>query len=317
MSSHGHAAARRISTACARSPHQSTVGARNLVRVKSTLAVAVTLVAAAAIGCAPSPRVQPKSSADGAASEAAPFQPFTPSGGAGASAAAGGGAGGGAAHVQELVSDFEQAGGALVVSSGAPPRNGAWYTYEDNSPTCMPIPMPGTPYLPAMPPPPGSPGGGLALHALWSGCVRWGAGIAAQLNRPPAEQRPGEGSVVAYDLTGYTGLTFHVMVTPGRAGALRVMFPMTDDTQVAYGGSCDEALVGMGQCNDAHQMIVMLPTDGKWTTVTVSFADPAFRQEGWGRPFRWNPAHVTTIQIQSAQPAASYDFWIDDVYLTR
>jgi hypothetical protein len=34
----------------------------------------------------------------------------------------------------------------------------------------------------------------------------------------------------------------------------------------------------------------------------------------WGAVFPWNPQHVLAIQIQSADKAESYDFWIDDLY---
>jgi hypothetical protein len=51
--------------------------------------------------------------------------------------------------------------------------------------------------------------------------------------------------------------------------------------------------------------------------VTVRFDDPAFRQQGWGQPFAWNPADVLGIQFQSIVEGGLFDFWIDDVMLVR
>ena len=33
--------------------------------------------------------------------------------------------------------------------------------------------------------------------------------------------------------------------------------------------------------------------------------------------FPWNPAHVTSIQIQSANKVEPYDFYIDDMYFIK
>ena len=49
----------------------------------------------------------------------------------------------------------------------------------------------------------------------------------------------------------------------------------------------------------------------------MRFTDVGFRQEGWGALFDWNPADVTSIQIQSVDKAETYDFWIDDISLLR
>ena len=67
-------------------------------------------------------------------------------------------------------------------------------------------------------------------------------------------------------------------------------------------------------------MVFALPTNGTWTQITVKFSDTTkFKQEGWGQTFPWNPTHVTSIQIQSqgTEIGQSYDFWLDDIYLTK
>ena len=49
---------------------------------------------------------------------------------------------------------------------------------------------------------------------------------------------------------------------------------------------------------------------GRWT-------DATFIQEVWGAIFTWNPAHVTSIQIQAQNKVESYDFFIDDMYFIK
>ena len=48
------------------------------------------------------------------------------------------------------------------------------------------------------------------------------------------------GPKVPYDLTGYTGITFWAMSSTTADNKLRVKIPMTDETKIADGGSCDE-----------------------------------------------------------------------------
>jgi hypothetical protein len=209
-----------------------------------------------------------------------------------------------------LVSDFEQPDQAIVVPVGVPPRQGTWFSYSDGNPACNQAPVPGQIYEPATPPLP-SPAGGLALHASWVGCKFAGAG--ARL----ADDGSG-GRLAPYDLSGYTGLTFWALPFGDAHPALRVTLPMTDDARIADGGDCDEGRVGPGKCNDAHGLVVPVPPGiDKWMKILVRFDDPEFAQQGWGAQFPWNPTHVTAIQIESVDPQAGANFWIDDVELTR
>ena len=256
-------------------------------------AVAIALVLAAA-ACAPAPRIAPPR--DSSAQETSPFQPFTPARG----------------YPELLLSDFDEPGVASVVTAGTPPRHGVWYAYNDGSPTCAQMPSPQEPYLTSKPTTPAPGSGGQALHAAWRGCSTWGAGVAAQLNGPEGDAGA---RVLPYDLSGYTGVTFWAKSEPVPDGLLRVMFPMIDDTEVKFGGLCDEALVGPGRCNDAYQTLVVVSAAATWQQFVVPFS--SLSQQGWGERFTWNPAHVTTIQLQAPGAGSLADFWIDDVYLTR
>ena len=240
---------------------------------------------------------------------------LVPDGGSGGSA--GNPGTGGGDPFDEKVSDFEDLAVATVVHSGTPPRNGFWYAYSDGSATCAQAPSRDATYV-GEPPPTAAPSGqagSLALHARWTGCTTWGAGVGADINVPEA---PGGGTYtgpkVPYDLSKFTGLTFFAMATPGTDTRLRVKLPMLANTPTEDGGAC---LDGADRCGDAWGEVFVLPSNGNWKQVTVRFSDAAFAQEGWGASFAWNPADVTSIQIQSTDSTETYDFWIDDMYFIR
>jgi hypothetical protein len=260
-------------------------------------------------------------------------------GGAGGAAGTGGAPDGGGASdsggspalkPENIISDFEQADAATVAMVGNPPRNGDWYTYNDDSPqgtdsTCVQTP-PGQPQSPngqwvpyggEVPPGGVRPGatGLRALHGLWRGCGVWGAGVGANLNWP-VEPDGGvdAGSVLPlpYDVSPFAGVTFWAMGSAISDTALRIKLTMTDEIQVEFGGRCVDGPTLA--CNDDWGERFDLPADGTWKQFTVRWSDPGFHQEGWGTPFSWDPKHVLGIQIQSAVPAVTYDFWIDDLY---
>jgi hypothetical protein len=229
-----------------------------------------------------------------------------------------------------LLSDFEDPAAAVVVQAGTPPRNGYWFTYGD--PTCTQlVPANGAMYLPMVPPTPSpGPSGNTAIHAQWNGCSEWGAGIGADLAQPAAaDGGMYDGPKVPYDLTGYKGVVFWGRTDPAADNKFRVKLNMRRETKIADGGTgataeffCDEndPAIGVGKCSDAWGQTFTLPIAGNWSQVVVMFSDTAkFRQEGWGKAFPWNPADVTSIQIQSqgTETSQPFDVWIDDVYLIK
>ena len=226
--------------------------------------------------------------------------------------------------VDGKLSDFEDIAVATIVQAGSPPRNGTWYTYNDGSATCLqaPAPMTGSvppqPYVPEAPAtsaPSGQPSA-YALHARWSDCTTWGAGIGADINTPLTPNGAVyTGPKVPYDLTPFTGVTFWAMATPGTDTSLRIKLPMRAETRIEGGGVCVES--DSHKCSDDWGEAFTLPSNGNWKQVTVRFVDAAFMQEAWGAVYPWNPTDVTSIQIQSRDQVKTYDFWIDDVYLIR
>jgi len=244
-----------------------------------------------------------------------------------------GGSGGDGSELrpENLISDFEGSAGATVTMDGNPPRNGRWFAYNDDNPkgtdpSCAQTPPSDTQRAPdppaaylGSPPPSGRPGtkGSQALHAQWSGCSAWGAGIGADLNDPTADGGTGGGTVrtkTAYDVTPFRGVTFWALSGASSAASLRLKFPMTDEAKVSEGGNCDETMVGAGKCSDDFGEPFTLPAGGSWKQFTIKWSDPTFNQVGWGAHFPWNPTHVTSIQIESVDVGSHYDFWVDDIY---
>jgi hypothetical protein len=255
-------------------------------------------------------------------------------GGSGCSSSGSGGSSGtggsGPGDPANRISDFEDIAAATVTADGTPARNGYWYTYNDDNPspatdpTCIQNPISGpqatgmnvpNPKYIGTSPPTTYPGatGSLALHAVWSGCGVWGAGVGADLNQPmQADGGTYTGPKVAYDVTAYKGVTFWAMATMGTDTALRMKFPMTDETKTTDGGICVDSATN--KCADDPGEQINLPSNGTWKQFTIKWADTSFKQEGWGAVFPWNPMHVTSVQIQSVDKTEGYDFWIDDLY---
>jgi len=242
----------------------------------------------------------------------------------------GSGGGGSVAEIsgENLISDFEDASAAIVANVGEPPRNGHWFAYNDDNPkgtdgSCAQVPPADVERAPQPPavyvgsaPPTARPGGtgSRALHAQWSGCVVWGAGIGADLNEPTADAGAAGGGKSVYDVTPFRGVTFWAMAGAGSDASLRMKFPMTDETKMADGGDCDESMLGPGKCSDNFGEPFSLPMGGTWKQFTIKWSDATFSQVGWGVHFPWNPTHVTSIQIESVDKGPAYDFWVDDIY---
>jgi hypothetical protein len=242
-------------------------------------------------------------------------------GGSGGSTGGGGTSGGPTVAAGDEISDFEDVAAATVLMQGG--RNGYWYTYNDDNPkgtdsTCVQDPPSGPQMTPPVTyfgtePPTKAPNttGSLALHGKWTGCSVWGAGIGADLGQPAQDGGTYTGPKVPYDVSAFKGITFWAMAAAGSDTALRIKLPMTDETKVEDGGICVES--STNKCSDDFGYKFSLPANGNWKQITVRWNDAAFVQEGWGAKFDWNPAHVTSIQIQSQDKNESYDFWIDDM----
>ena len=195
------------------------------------------------------------------------------------------------------------------MQTGSPPRNGTWYTYNDGSATCLQAPAPMTGSVPpqtyvargAADSAPSGQSGSLALHARWSDCTTWGAGIGADINTPlTPDGAVYTGPKVPYDLAPYTGITFWAMATPGTDVQLRMKLPMTAETRIEDGGRCTES--DTNKCSDDWGEAFTLPSNGNWKQVTVRFSDPLLAGRLGRRLLRGIRPTSPRIQIQSRRP---------------
>jgi hypothetical protein len=273
--------------------------------------------------------------------------------GCGSSGGGGGGAGGsggaGAACTSNdggvdpnMISNFEDGLGS-VLQIGTPPRNGAWYAYNDYTPTCEETPMaaPQCPDAATTPGPtthatlndPTVKGGACnstyALEFFGSGCTMF-QGVGTDLNTPlpPVVDGSAEpvlptcpGGVVTqplkvpYDVSGYKAITFW-----GRTGKMSIpsnqmvqfKMPMLDDTKTTDGGICVDST--SNKCSASFGKF--LAFTGAWQQFTLNFGAKGspgdLSQESWGAVFTWDPTRVVSIQFQPAADS-TFDVWIDDV----
>jgi hypothetical protein len=207
----------------------------------------------------------------------------------------------------DTISDFEDGTGSVLPSEG---RNGGWYTYVDGAATCM-----------VMPPPNGSataaeiPGGRcqsmFAMHFSGTGCTVFGAGVGTDLAAPAATADAGTSTPTAkvpYDVSGFTGISFWSRADKGVSMFFKM--PMTDETTTTDGGTCVDSTTA--KCSDDFGANIALTKN--WIKHTVMFS--TMKQQGWGKVFPWNPAHVTSIQFQVPM-TAPFDLWIDDVSFVK
>jgi hypothetical protein len=236
-----------------------------------------------------------------------PLMMLTSVGGGLLSSGCGGGGGGGGTSVDpaNLLSDFEDPAAATVVQLGG--RNGYWYSYNGSA-TCAQTPANMAAYVGDTPPTP-SPGmsAKMALHAVWTGCSVWGAGVGADIGQPALDGGMYTGPKVPYDVTPYTGITFYAMTSATADTKLRIKIPMTDETKIADGGSCDEAVVGVNKCSDDWEMVCQLPVSGAWTPITVKFSDATklSRRMGPDVPLEPGPRDRRSDQSQGSELSQS------------
>jgi hypothetical protein len=203
----------------------------------------------------------------------------------GASSSQGGGV---ADPPPDLIDDLESGSGAIISHQG---RVGAWFSYNDKTPSGTQYPVMGTPFTPS------SQGYGSALGANThgDGFTSWGAGMGFDLNNAGSTATTRQ----PYDLSGYMGVSFWARGDV----VIRFMVATLDTLDGSDGGECD------GICDDMHGVDISL--GDVWAEHSVDFA--ALAQHGWGTPVAFDAAGALAMQFQTA--ATDFDIWIDDVRL--
>jgi len=196
---------------------------------------------------------------------------------------------------QELIDDMEDGDGSILAASG---RIGAWYTYNDATPTAIQKPPAMTPFTMEAG---GRDGKGYAAAMSGSGFTVWGAGMGFNLHDP------GDGmngsAKITYDASAYSGIAFWAKAGPGSVTSLRVN--VSDKNTDPAGAVCAPA----DKCNDHFGKDIHLTE--AWTLYTMTFAE--LLQLGWGQSFSsLDIAHLYAIQFQVAK-GVTFDVWLDDV----
>jgi predicted chitinase len=203
--------------------------------------------------------------------------------------------------------DFEIAGfttpvtGANVVNMTWPARdgrNGSWHQYSDPAAMASMVLAPtGTG---------GSPDSAQAIHYK-GGKGMYGATLALPLGGAMASNEAG-----CYDASAYDGISFWIKGDTA-AGNTQVKFNVQSPVSepATTGGACNQG------CYDHFS--VMVPVTANWTRVKVAWSDlkrQACMVSNPATPPNFQPEkQILAISFQQVNPAAGFDFWIDDVIL--
>lgn len=198
---------------------------------------------------------------------------------------------------QELIDNMEdpERGGSIIDSADG--RVGAWYTYNDETPSGVQTP-PAAAFEPDTLEVPRE-GSKYAARSTGEGFIGWGAGFGFDLKNNGT-------SKLAYDASGYKGITFWAMTTEGNSPDVHVTF--NDISTSPEGGVCEPDTED--SCDDHFGANIVLER-GAWKEYTLLFSD--LTQEGWGRAAEaFSPNALFAIQF-NAGTNVKFDIWIDDI----
>jgi hypothetical protein len=198
----------------------------------------------------------------------------------------------------EIISDLES--GPVV--TGIVPGGGGWFSYKDSEPGSTLTPDPAN----FMTESPGLRGTMRAVHVIGKGfmpplsATNWGGGVGMALspNGPT-------------DLSEFTGITFLAksgVIGIGGVSDINVQIGTTD-TDPTY---C--TCLATANCYNTHSFLLRSVPQGE-TKYTVRFVD--LSQPNFGPHIPFNPTQVLTIIFSSNGPAPSFDFWIDEIRVSK
>ncbi len=197
----------------------------------------------------------------------------------------------------EMIDDMEANTGLVLAVKG---RSGAWFTYNDGTPSASQSPAAGGKFLPSMI----APARGASNYASrtdGSGFTTWGAGMGFNVNDPPSGQNQGVRST--YDASAYAGFVFWARVETGTTAAVRFNVP-NKDTDPA-GGVCSP----QSACSDYFGKNLILTET--WTEYVIAYKD--LQQLGWGQPVSsFDPKTLYGCQF-AVGANTTFDVWIDDI----
>jgi hypothetical protein len=171
-------------------------------------------------------------------------------------------------------------------------RVGYWYTNHDE--TAGGVQMPGERFVPTL--------GGVDDSAYCAGTTgygftEWGAKLGVTL-----QQDGLVGTVLPYDITGYTGIAFRAR---GNIG-IDVAVPTPAVLETANGGECVTSEAA--PCNDFHGHPVALGANWREYELPLD----ALRQEGWGFAAPFDATQALAIEFEIGA-GLTFDICIDDL----
>jgi hypothetical protein len=222
-----------------------------------------------------------------------------PGGGGGRAAGSGGatGMGGAVAMASDVIDNFDDNDGRILMVSG---RQGPWHTFNDTSSGNQQPPV-GAAFTPQAG---GANGTPYAAHTTGSGYKFGGVG----LDLDNATTMPEGMQSQAYNASAYSGIRFWAKGN----GNLRVEFPQRSFVPTTRGGACNESTSTCWNVYGSRSAQGTLSlTD--WKQVTISFSSLE-REDGSKTP-AFDPSQLMGIAFK--HEGDTFDFWIDEVELTR
>ncbi len=202
------------------------------------------------------------------------------------------GGSGGAATGIELIDDFEDGDGFIILTKK---RNGPWYAFDDGTGGAAAV------FKVA------AETGGDALsgstiggHMTGSGFTGFGAGFGFDFVNQQTKKMP-------YDVTAYKGVRFYAKVESGSQASIKVLLPTTYSDPM--GGKCDDS-VATKKCND--HLFVQKTLTTAWAQYQFEFTD--LLQQGFGLPQpTLDPLSVYSLQFTAPTVVLPANIWIDNV----
>jgi hypothetical protein len=215
----------------------------------------------------------------------------------GGHAGSGGSGAGGAPGGDSLIDDMEDKDGSILGIEG---RQGAWYTYNDETAGGTQAPEVGKDFAMAtLAPPRGD--STAAANTSGEGFTDWGAGVGFDLDNTGTTK-------ATYDASAFSGIKLYAKIGPGSSKSLRIN--VVDKQTAPEGGICKEA---DAECFDDFGAGVALTEE--WKEITLAFAD--LTQQGFGKKFDAVDASALYAIHFQVDAGSKFDLWIDDVSFTN
>ncbi|MEZ4302668.1 MAG: hypothetical protein R3B70_47520 [Polyangiaceae bacterium] len=197
-----------------------------------------------------------------------------------------------------MIDDMEDGDGSILNVEG---RLGAWYTYNDESPTGTQTPPVGDAFeMSPLNPPRGT--SAFGAHTSGSGFDTWGSGFGFDFNNNGTTK-------MGYDASKFTGITFWAKIADGTTGVIRVN--IGDKNTAPEGGVCDDA---GGKCNDDFGAGISVTAE--WKQYTLKFSELA--QVGWSMVLLPSVEKSALYSVHFQTGAMSkFDIWIIDIVFTE